>query len=367
VADGTVFIGSTNSNMYAINAASGSERWTFSAGDDFRWSSPTVADGTVFVGSDDNNVYALDADSGERVWSRRTGDYVRSSPTVAGGTVFVGSNDGSVYALDAESGDIIWSEVTGGLVRSSPTVADGTLFVGTDNNTVYALDAESGDIAWTFDTGKDVRSSPTVADGTVFVGCNDNTVYALDAESGDTVWTFDTNRSVRWSSPTVVDGTLFVGERANTVHAIDAGVEGSSTGSRVNLGTLGHHFRWAAASLPLGIAYTPSIAKPDEPIQFQINPDIEQEVTVDWTFGDGDTTQGQSVTHAYTSAGEYTVEAAISGAVDESLQTTVTIPDGLGFESDPAEPITGEDVRFRGVGSDTGYTWEFGDGTTAKG
>jgi hypothetical protein len=48
---------------------------------------------TVYVGSSDDGVYALDADTGERVWRFNTGLAVRSSPIVVGGTVYVGAGD----------------------------------------------------------------------------------------------------------------------------------------------------------------------------------------------------------------------------------------------------------------------------------
>ena len=46
----------------------GNLRWTFAAGDAIR-SSPTVVDGVVYFGSRDFNIYAVDADTGEEIWS----------------------------------------------------------------------------------------------------------------------------------------------------------------------------------------------------------------------------------------------------------------------------------------------------------
>ncbi len=63
-----VYIGSWDSYLYAIDAESGQEKWSFKAGEDpaihnqvgFQ-SSPAVVDGTVYVGCRDAHVYALDA------------------------------------------------------------------------------------------------------------------------------------------------------------------------------------------------------------------------------------------------------------------------------------------------------------------
>jgi hypothetical protein len=69
------------------------------------------ADGTVYVGSHDYKVYALDGATGAKRWEFATLGEVWSSPTiVAGGRVYVGSMDGKVYALASSS--------KGGLARS---------------------------------------------------------------------------------------------------------------------------------------------------------------------------------------------------------------------------------------------------------
>jgi len=73
-----------------------------------------------------------------------------------------------------------------------------------------------------------------------FVGSFDTNVYAVDTDTGDELWSFETG-GVVVSSPTVVNGTVFVGSEDDNVYALNAGVEGSSEGSRVNLGTYGHH------------------------------------------------------------------------------------------------------------------------------
>ncbi len=67
-----------------------------------RWRHPPGSGGgTVYIGSDDGTVTALDAATGRLRWTYTTGSRVDSSPAVAGGTVYAGSDDGQVYALDA--------------------------------------------------------------------------------------------------------------------------------------------------------------------------------------------------------------------------------------------------------------------------
>jgi outer membrane protein assembly factor BamB len=84
-------------------------------------SSPAVVNGMVYVGSSDGNLYALDASTGALLWSYTTGGLFRSSPTVAKGVVYVGSWDHNVYALNASTGAKVWSYTTGDLSGSRRT------------------------------------------------------------------------------------------------------------------------------------------------------------------------------------------------------------------------------------------------------
>ena len=70
-----------------------------------------MANGVVYVGSNDNNVYALDAATGTFLWSYATGDQVVSSPTVVDGVVYIGSGDYNVYAFNLSRGDEARQEI----------------------------------------------------------------------------------------------------------------------------------------------------------------------------------------------------------------------------------------------------------------
>jgi eukaryotic-like serine/threonine-protein kinase len=62
-----------------------------------------VGDGVVYVGSSNTYLYALDTNGGELKWRFKTEGGVFSTPAVAEGVVYVGSNDGYLYAVEAES------------------------------------------------------------------------------------------------------------------------------------------------------------------------------------------------------------------------------------------------------------------------
>ena len=197
----------------------GTIAWVFSPGSPIH-SSPAVADGTVYVGSRDFKLYALDAATGAKRWEYKTGSWVESSPAIANGVVYFGSNDGNLYALDARSGEKLWDFKTAYPVISSPAVANGIVYFGADDYYIYALDAVKGTKLWDFDAKGPVISSPTVANGIVYTGSGSSFFYALDALSGRLRLHFQAHYTT-FSSPAVSDKTVYFNDSSSRLFAID--------------------------------------------------------------------------------------------------------------------------------------------------
>jgi outer membrane protein assembly factor BamB len=254
VAGGRVYFGSYDGNFYALDAANGALVWKFATeGErrfsarhlhgaepaaevmpdpfDFFLSSPAVVNGSVYVGSGDGNVYALDAGSGALRWKFHTGNVVHASPAVADGTLFVGSWDSYFYALDAASGKERWKFKTGEDaninnqvgIQSSAVIADGLVYFGCRDSNLYALDATSGAKRWSFSTkGSWVISSPAVRAGTVYFATSDSgLLLALDARSGAPVFSLKFNHWPFFSSPALARDFLYIGSHAGTLVAMD--------------------------------------------------------------------------------------------------------------------------------------------------
>jgi outer membrane protein assembly factor BamB len=181
VANGVVYVGSVDDNVYAINATTGAKLWNYTTRAAVL-SSPAVANGTVYVG-DYESVYALNATTSAKLWNYTTGDYLFSSPAVANGVVYMGSADYNVYALNASTGAKLWNYTTGGAIDSSPAFANGVVYVGSRDDNVYAINATTGTKLWNFKTGDILLSSPAFAKGVVYVGSVDDNVYAIGTES----------------------------------------------------------------------------------------------------------------------------------------------------------------------------------------
>ena len=102
--------------------------------------------------------------------------------------------------------------------------------------------------------------------------------------------------------------------------------------------------------------------------------------TYSWSFGDGSTGTGASVTHAYSSEGPYTVTLTVqdSGSPQQAASSMQSIavssassPLSASFTYSPSNPTILSPVTFSGsaTGGTQPYTcsWDFGEGATATG
>jgi outer membrane protein assembly factor BamB len=220
VANGMVYFGSDDHNLYALNASTGQKLWTFPTNDAIR-SSPAIVNGLVYFGSNDYSVYALDASTGQKIWNFQTGDAIKSSPAVANGLVYVSSDDHNLYALDASRGQKLWSFQANAAIDSSPAVANGLVYIGSSDGSLYALNASNGQKLWSFQTGSAITSSPAVANGLVYIGSSDDSLYALNASTGQKLWSFQTGSAIT-SSPAVANGLVYIGSSDNSLYALNA-------------------------------------------------------------------------------------------------------------------------------------------------
>lgn len=253
VAGGLVYFGSYDGHFYAVEADTGHVRWKFLTGGERRFeakgihgflpknqtipdpfdvflSSPVVADGAVYFGSGDGNVYALDAATGDLRWKFATGDVVHASPAIDSATIYVGSWDSYFYAIDAATGNEKW-RFHGGEdpmahnqvgFQSSPVVANGVVYTGCRDSNLYALDAATGKEKWRFpNNGSWVIVSPVVVDGKVVFATSDSSLFHIaDATTGKPVL-HESTKSYVFSSPAVAGGIAYYGVLNGTLEARD--------------------------------------------------------------------------------------------------------------------------------------------------
>ena len=254
VANGVVYFLSYDSNFYALDAATGALKWKSATGGERRFaakhlhgsqpaaetmpdpfdvylSSPLVSQGSVYFGSSDGNVYSLDAANGKLNWKFQTGDVVHASPVLSSGVLYIGSWDSYFYALDAATGKEKWRFKTGEDpdthnqvgIQSSAVVADGFVYFGCRDSNLYALDAATGQKKWTYNNkGSWVIASPVVADGKLFFATSDSGMFrAIDAKTGQELFSIKFSGWPTFASLAMAKNMLYVGSHSGKLFAID--------------------------------------------------------------------------------------------------------------------------------------------------
>ena len=221
-ADGTLYIGTANGSLLALDPQSGEERWSYDVGDG-PILAVAVANGFIYFGAGSSGFYALSIGDGTLAWSFETdGSVWSSSPLVADDHAYFGSDTGRVYALDLTTQKTAWTfRAASGVLWQVAGDAE-QIYVPTQNY-LYALDRDTGAEIWRASTS-DKWNAPAVANRVVFAGNGDRQFIAFDAETGKERWSFMApfTQWSEWSAPVITANTVYVGYSNNTMYAFDA-------------------------------------------------------------------------------------------------------------------------------------------------
>ena len=209
IANGILYIGSTDSKLYALDAKQWGIKWVFDAGDAIRYSAAVLGD-RVYFSARNNKVYALDAKTGEKLWEFKSKNWMDAPPIVVDNKVYVGAFPSTIYVLNARSGTLesrrerttqihgieygcangvfrpvspehnakLWRGQTAGS-ESYPVKANGTVYIGARDGQLHAFDIASKTQTWVYQLGGFVEAAPAISDGILYVASGDGSIYAF--------------------------------------------------------------------------------------------------------------------------------------------------------------------------------------------
>ena len=216
---------------------------------------PIVVDGVMYVSGSWSVVYAIDAKTGEELWTydpevsgkdaaKGCCDVVNRGVAVHNGKVFVGVFDGRLEALDAATGEVLWSNVTVDqskpyTITGAPRVFKDKVIIGNSGaelgvrGYVTAYNVETGEEEWRFYTVPNPNKEPD--------GAASDAIFAELANDswGDTgAWTTDGGGGTVWDSivyDTVNDQVLIGVGNGSPWNASVRDPEGDFSGAYDNL------------------------------------------------------------------------------------------------------------------------------------
>jgi len=249
VSDGTLFVGSKEGKLVAVNVDDESRQWSeplkasgTSGGFGFGclpaagggcdavgagvaiYGTPAVSGDRVYIGGYNGKVYSYDLSSLQMddVYPPEGNlEPIVGGVVAAQGNVYFGDSDGKVYALDES--DLIWKWefATGDKIWATPAVEDGTVYIGSFDKKLYAFDAADGSLKWEFTAEGAIAATPLIHDNTVYIGSFDRYLYALNATDGSLKWKF-MGENWFWAKPVVYDDTIYAGCLDGKVYVLRA-------------------------------------------------------------------------------------------------------------------------------------------------
>jgi outer membrane protein assembly factor BamB len=171
----------TNGALVEYKTGTGASVWSFTAPG---LATPVISGGSVYVGSSNGDEYAVSESAGTQTWSFATGAAVDDSAALnysagAATQLWVGSSNGDIYELNPATGakdQLVptTSNVTGVAISGSMafvTNAGGVVRTFRIGNKVNSL-------IWTYQTQDGSLGAPAVVDGTVYVAGQKGNLWA---------------------------------------------------------------------------------------------------------------------------------------------------------------------------------------------
>lgn len=243
------FVEGKDGNFYALEAATGRERWkaAFSTRRAECASRPIARDDTIYLTVSAEAIpgdaakpagyylLALDAKTGQERWRYRAeAPYVHPGvclrqPVVTAATIFA-SGDTWLYAVDRATGKERWKqevrrpvEGRNRLVEVHGLVDAGAVLIGITGTSLLAFDMGSGRIAWDIPGEYSTSNPATAVAGNILyfqgspgsrpAAASRGTLHALDLESRTILWSFSRpTAEPNWpfGSVTPVNGGIWV-------------------------------------------------------------------------------------------------------------------------------------------------------------
>lgn len=174
--DGTIYIGSTNDNFYAINP-DGTEKWSINYG---TWTASATAigpDGTIYFSGETSTGGVLLAinPNGTVKWQKDLpAKAAQGGPAVAAdGTIYLGGYEEKMIAYNPD-GSEKWSYTAKGAIEVVPALDnDGNLYFGDINGFFHVVNSDGLNPYKVTKLGDEIHSSTAIGnDGTIYVAAN---------------------------------------------------------------------------------------------------------------------------------------------------------------------------------------------------
>ncbi len=233
--EGIVVIGNRKGELFALDQATGAQKWTAKLSGAIL-SPSLIQAGRVITIANDGTVFAHDAVTGQQVWAYKLPNVqfsLRGQPApvrLDDRTVIVASANAYVYALDVISGvprfqrRVAISDGRSDIQRlidivGDPVVSGQYLVTTSFQGQVTVTDLATQRVVWSEEASSTNR--PEVVDNKVFVSTTDGKLNAYNLATGELLWQNEELLNRQLSNPVTLGQNLVVGDLDGVIHLID--------------------------------------------------------------------------------------------------------------------------------------------------
>ena len=221
IAAGTVYVGTLDGYLYAINLENGGLKWKYQTYGEIK-SSPTVFSNVVYFGDGMGVFHAVDAQTGEPRWIFEAEAEIISSANVAQDRLLFGSYDQYLYCLSAEDGSLAWKFETEGYVHGTPAIVNGAVVISGCDGYLRSINIADGVEQQKIALGDYVAASPVILNGRAYAGTFGNQVLCAELENSEILWWYEhpERHFPFYASAAVTDDIVVIGGRDKIVHTL---------------------------------------------------------------------------------------------------------------------------------------------------
>jgi outer membrane protein assembly factor BamB len=220
IADGVVYVASADKHLYALDLATGKEKWKALLGP--MKSAPAVHKGRVYVGDLDGKFHAVEAATGKKLWTFETFGEIHAGANFFKDDILIGSHDSTLYRLTPD-GKKVWEFKIDGPVNGSAAIAGDRTFLAGCDSILHVVDLNSGKSVGGVELGGQAAATAAVGDDLVVVGTMTNQVAGIDWKNLKKVWEFEPKRRSQpfYASAALTEKLVVTGSRDKKVYALD--------------------------------------------------------------------------------------------------------------------------------------------------
>ncbi len=211
--DGQLIVGGYDNTLYSLNPDNGQLNWTFEGAEGRYIGGPLVTEEGIFAGTTDHKVYAVNFE-GQPIWDQpfptEKEIWARPAADPEADRIYVASMDHHLYAVNPANGSKVWKTkgLDGSIVGTPALSEDQILYTGTIAKEVIALDAQNGGEIWRFGTEDWVWAGPAIQENRLYCGDLSGTFYAIDRESAELLWKVQPGEAIV-STPLVTEEAIY--------------------------------------------------------------------------------------------------------------------------------------------------------------